>query len=107
MDARDGSRAEREREREFLFERETEHLWLRQLMHGIGQTGGVEEREYFIDICDEFITGTPLPRRSQGAAQGTANASCVRACPAYCQRPNTPRSLGVVDTCGTSAPTCG
>ena len=25
---------EREREREFLFERETEHLWLRQLMHG-------------------------------------------------------------------------
>ena len=25
-----------------------------------GQTGGVEEREYFIDICDEFITGTPL-----------------------------------------------
>ena len=27
----------REREREFLFERETEHLWLRQLMHGIGE----------------------------------------------------------------------
>ena len=27
---------ERERERELLFERETEHLWLRQLMHGIG-----------------------------------------------------------------------
>ena len=37
MDARDGSRAEREREREFLFEREPEHLWLRQLMHGIGE----------------------------------------------------------------------
>ena len=28
---------ERERERELLFERETEHLWLRQLMHGIGR----------------------------------------------------------------------
>ena len=27
---------ERERERERLFERETEHLWLRQLTHGIG-----------------------------------------------------------------------
>ena len=29
-------RGERERERERLFERETEHLWLRQLTHGIG-----------------------------------------------------------------------
>ena len=28
-----------ERERELLFERETEHLWLRQLMHGIGGEG--------------------------------------------------------------------
>ena len=27
---------ERERERELLLKRETEHLWLRQLMHGIG-----------------------------------------------------------------------
>jgi hypothetical protein len=25
-----------ERERELLLKRETEHLWLRQLMHGIG-----------------------------------------------------------------------
>ena len=31
------SKRERERERELLFERETEHLWLRQLMHGIGE----------------------------------------------------------------------
>ena len=29
-------RRERERERELLLKRETEHLWLRQLMHGIG-----------------------------------------------------------------------
>ena len=34
---RGGGRRERERERELLFERETEHLWLRQLMHGIGR----------------------------------------------------------------------
>ena len=31
-----GHERERERERELLLKRETEHLWLRQLMHGIG-----------------------------------------------------------------------
>ena len=31
------SEVQRERERELLFERETEHLWLRQLIHGIGR----------------------------------------------------------------------
>ena len=34
--AADPNTRERERERELLFKRETEHLWLRQLMHGIG-----------------------------------------------------------------------
>ena len=38
MGGREGSfwMRERERERELLLKRETEHLWLRQLMHGIG-----------------------------------------------------------------------
>ena len=32
-----GGRWPTERERELLFKRETEHLWLRQLIHGIGR----------------------------------------------------------------------
>ena len=71
--AADPNTRERERERELLFKRETEHLWLRQLIHGRDDNTSVDyRRRRRASACSVVEQG---PLRSTKALSDVAPSS--------------------------------